>query len=31
VHGDPAVNSGQITYAADVLKKFDLTPAELLA
>lgn len=31
VHGDPAVNSGHITYAADVLKEFKLTPAELLA
>ena len=31
VHGDPSVNSGRITYAADVLKEFGLTPAELLA
>jgi NAD(P)-dependent dehydrogenase (short-subunit alcohol dehydrogenase family) len=31
VHGDPAVNSGHITYAADVLKQFNLTAAELLA
>ena len=31
VHGDPSVNSGHITYAADVLKNFGLTPAELLA
>ena len=31
VHGDPSVNSGHITYAADVLKEFNLTPAELLA
>ena len=31
VHGDPAVNSGHITYAADILKQFNLTAAELLA
>ena len=31
VHGDPSVNSGHITYAVDVLKEFNLTPAELLA
>ena len=31
VHGDPAVNSGHITYADDVLKEFNLTAAELLA
>jgi len=31
VHGDPTVNSGHITYAADVLKQFNLTPAELIA
>ncbi|MBK9344686.1 MAG: hypothetical protein IPN07_17010 [Dehalococcoidia bacterium] len=30
VHGDPSVNSGHITYAADVLKNFGLA-AELLA
>lgn len=31
VHGDPSVNSGHITYAADVLREFNLTAAELLA
>ncbi len=31
VHGDPSVNSGQITYASDVLKEFNLTAADLLA
>lgn len=30
VHGDPSQLSGRITYAADMLKEFDLTPAELL-
>ena len=31
VHGDPSVNSGHITYASDILRDFNLTPAELLA
>jgi NAD(P)-dependent dehydrogenase (short-subunit alcohol dehydrogenase family) len=31
VHGNPAVNSGHITYADVVLRDFNLTPAELLA
>ncbi len=31
VYGDPATNSGRITYAADMIKEFNLQPAELLA
>lgn len=31
VHGDPATNSGKITYAVDVLRETGLRPAELLA
>ena len=31
VHGDPKVLSGRITYAADILKEFNLTPADLVA
>jgi NAD(P)-dependent dehydrogenase (short-subunit alcohol dehydrogenase family) len=31
VHGDASTLSGRITYAADMLKEFDLKPAELLA
>lgn len=30
VHGDPATNSGRITYAADILREYNLAPAELL-
>ena len=30
VHGDPAVNSGHITYAVDVLKNFNLTVSDLV-
>lgn len=30
-HGDTAEMTGKITYAADMLKDYDLTPAELLA
>lgn len=30
VYGDPATNSGKITYAADVLKEFNLKVAELV-
>ena len=30
VHGDPATNSGRITYAADVIKEFGLQPAALV-
>jgi citronellol/citronellal dehydrogenase len=30
VHGDPAQNTGKITYAADVIKEHGLTPAELI-
>ena len=30
VHGDPATNTGRVTYAADVLRKHGLTPAELM-
>jgi len=30
VHGDPATNSGKITYAADVLREFNLKVAELV-
>jgi len=29
-HNDPAMLSGLITYAADMLKDHSLTPAELL-
>jgi NAD(P)-dependent dehydrogenase (short-subunit alcohol dehydrogenase family) len=31
VYGDPKELSGRITYAVDILKEFNLTPAELLA
>ncbi len=31
VHGDASTMSGRITYAADMMKEFDLTAAELLA
>lgn len=31
VHGDPSTLSGRITYAVDILKEFQLQPAELLA
>jgi NAD(P)-dependent dehydrogenase (short-subunit alcohol dehydrogenase family) len=31
VYGDPAQISGRITYAVDILKEFNLTPAELIA
>jgi NAD(P)-dependent dehydrogenase (short-subunit alcohol dehydrogenase family) len=31
VHGDPSVNSGKITYAADVLRDEKLAVSELLA
>ena len=31
VHGDPQELTGKITYAADMLKDYQLTPAELLA
>lgn len=31
VHGDPKEITGKITYAADMLKDYRLTPAELLA
>jgi len=31
VHGDGSKLSGRITYAVDILKEYDLTPAELLA
>jgi NAD(P)-dependent dehydrogenase (short-subunit alcohol dehydrogenase family) len=31
VYGDPKEISGRITYAVDVLKEFNLTPAELIA
>ena len=31
VYGDSSELSGRITYAVDILKEFDLTPAELLA
>ncbi len=31
VHGDPRELTGRVTYAADVMKEFDLTPAELIA
>jgi short-subunit dehydrogenase len=30
VHGDASVLSGRITYAAVVVKEFDLSPAELI-
>ncbi len=30
VHGDPTTNTGQVTYAADVLRDHGLTPAELM-
>jgi NAD(P)-dependent dehydrogenase (short-subunit alcohol dehydrogenase family) len=30
VHGDPAVLSGRVTYAADILEEFKLTPSELM-
>ena len=31
VHGDASTLSGRITYAVDILKEFNLTPAELIA
>lgn len=31
VHGDPAVITGRITYADDIVKEFALKPAELIA
>ena len=31
VHGDPKEITGKITYAADMLRDYDLTPAELIA
>lgn len=31
VYGDPKELSGRITYAVDILKEFNLTPAELIA
>jgi NAD(P)-dependent dehydrogenase (short-subunit alcohol dehydrogenase family) len=31
VYGDPAKISGKITYAVDMLKEFNLQPADLLA
>lgn len=31
VYGDPSKISGRITYAADMIKEFDLKPADLLA
>jgi NAD(P)-dependent dehydrogenase (short-subunit alcohol dehydrogenase family) len=31
VHGDPKDMTGKITYAADMLKDYDLTPADLIA
>ena len=30
VHGDPKEITGKITYAADMLRDYDLAPAELI-